>query len=75
MSVQILIGSTPEEVTNLQTLVRVLNWVNLLAEGDAEVVPFDPEQLDQLTDWINGLHSLLTDVNIFATEDLGPLEV
>lgn len=85
MSLQILIGSNPEDLANLNTLRALLNWSNTILDesysvtssdaDDIEIVypdsiPFSRNELVQLHDWIDGIYQLLTDVSMFADEEV-----
>jgi hypothetical protein len=73
MTLQVLIGSTPEEVEFLTQLQQLIEWsknfVDIsLGEVYTDPAPFTGEQLDRLADWISGIHMLLTDVNVFGID-------
>lgn len=74
MTLQVLISSTTEEVELLTQIQQLVRWSkNLLDAGLSEQYS-DPleltlQDLDRLSDWITGIHSLLTDFKVFGNAD------
>lgn len=71
MTLQITVGSTPEELANLEQLLQLLTWnreVLTTTYGDGPydpTVPLTADQLQNLHAYFSVMYSLLTDVNVF----------
>lgn len=68
MSLQVLIGSDPQELRHLENLRKIIAFVH---HDDQLPLELSEDELETLDEWICGIHSLLTDVSVFISDHDG----
>jgi hypothetical protein len=69
MSLNIIIGSDPADVERLAHIKTLLRWSANACEADPDLSDFTSDQIENLYNWVDGLHSLLTDMSVFINDD------
>lgn len=72
MSLNIIIGSDPADVERLANIKTLLHWSARGAfdfQADPILSEFTIDQIENLYDWVDGLHSLLTDMSVFMNDN------
>jgi cob(I)alamin adenosyltransferase len=71
MSFAIALDNSPKTITNLENLKNILDYVNdslvdLETYPTSNQVIIDHEMVDNLYDWIDDMHKILTDYSLFS---------
>lgn len=65
MSLQVLIGSDITELRHLENIRKLIAFVH---HDDQLPLEVSEQELEDLDEWICGIHMLLTDVDVFISD-------
>lgn len=69
MSMAIALDNSPETITNLKNLAKIIDFV-LSIDEFSNNVNITVEELEKLDDWVDDMYMILTDFTLFTEEGL-----
>lgn len=69
MSMAIALDNSPETITNLKNLAKIIDFV-LSIDEFSNSVNLSVEELEKLDDWVDDMYMILTDFTLFTEEGL-----